>query len=145
MKSQQLLRVTICLFPFLTATYFSSPAQTKKVAFNTSTVVPSAEGNVKVKKDKNGNFNIEIEISNLADPSKLTPAKKAYVVWLETKDKGAKNVGQIHTSSSLFSKAKKASFTTVNPEKPVRMFISAEDDTGIEQPGKVIVLTTNNF
>jgi len=127
----------------MAATNFSSSAQ--KIAFNTSTIEPSAEGNVKVKKDKNGNYNIEMEIANLADPSKLTPAKKGYVVWLETKEKGAKNAGQIHSSSSLFSKAKKASFSTVSPDKPVRIFISAEDDIGKEQPGNVIVLTTNNF
>jgi hypothetical protein len=145
MKPFLLIRLTICLLPFLAATYSSSYAQSKKVTFNTSTVEPNAEGTVKVKKDKNGNFNIDIEVDNLADPSKLIPAKKAYVVWLETQEKGAKNIGQIHTSGSMFSKAKKASMTTVSPNKPVRIFISAEDDPATEQPGTVIVLTTNSF
>ncbi|PWT76582.1 MAG: hypothetical protein C5B59_06235 [Bacteroidetes bacterium] len=144
MRLQLSIRLIICLFLFLTATYFTSSAQSKKVPFNTSTIDPGAEGTVKVKKDKNGNFNIDIEINNLADPSKLTPAKKEYIVWLET-EKGAKNIGQIHSSGSLLSKAKKASFSTVSPYKPVRIFISAEDDPGLEQPGNVIVLTTNNF
>jgi hypothetical protein len=145
MKPQAMLRLTGLMIIFLFASYFNSSAQSKKVAFNTSTVVPGAEGTVKVKKDKNNNFDIDISIENLADPAKLTPAKKAYVVWIETAEKGTKNIGQVHTSSSMFSKVKKASMTTVSPYKPIRIFVSAEDDPGIEQPGTVIVLTTNSF
>jgi len=144
MKPQLLLRPIICLLFFLPVTYFSSSAQ-KKVSFNTSTVVPGAEGTVRVKKDKNGNFNIDIDIVNLPEPKKLTPAKKAYVVWVETKEKGSKNIGQIHSSSSMFSKTKKASITTVSPNKPVRIFITAEDDPATEEPGEVEVLTTNSY
>ena len=32
----------------------------KKITFATSSVVPAAEGSVKVKKDKNNNYNIEL-------------------------------------------------------------------------------------
>lgn len=144
MKPRLLLRSIICLFFFLPVTFFSSSAQ-KKVSFNTSTVVPGAEGTVRVKKDKNGNYNVDIDIVNLPEPKKLTPAKKTYVVWVETQEKGAKSIGQIHTSSSMFSKTKKASITTASPYKPVRIFVTAEDDPGTEQPGEVEVLTTNSF
>lgn len=145
MKSYLLLRFSVCLFLFISVTYFNSSAQSKKVSFNTSTVVPGAEGTVKVKKDKNGNFNIDIDIVNLAKPSSLTPAKKSYVVWIETQEKGVKNIGQINSSSSLFSKTKKASINTSSPHKPVRIFVSAEDDGSVEEPGTTIVLTTNSF
>ena len=100
---------------------------------------------MKVKKDKNNNFNIDISIQDLAQPGRLTPAKKAYVVWLDTQEKGTKNIGQINPSSSMFSKLKKASITTVSLYKPVKIYITAEDDPGVEQPGTVIVLTTNSF
>jgi hypothetical protein len=129
----------------MTATYSVSYAQTKKVSFNTSPVVPGAEGSVKVKKDKNSNYNIDIDIENLAEPGKLTPAKKAYVVWIETQEKGVKNIGQVHSSSSMLSKVKKASMTTVSPYKPTKIFVTAEDDPGIEQPGTVVVLSTDSF
>ena len=144
MNPHRMIRFSICMFLLISAT-FTSVAQSKKVSFNTSTVVPGAEGTVKVKKDKNNNFNIEISIENLAEPKKLTPAKKAYVVWLDTQEKGTKNIGQLNPSSSMFSKLKKASMTTVSPYKPVRIFVTAEDDPGIEQPGTVVVLTTNSF
>jgi|SRR6516225_12131780 len=144
MKHQLFVRLTICLFILMPATFFSSSALSQKVSFNTSTVVPSAEGTVKVKKDNNGNYGIEIYIENLAEPKKLTPSKKAYVVWVESQEKGVKNMGQIHTSSSLFSKTKKASMTTVSPYKPTRVYVSAEDKIDLDKPGTV-VLTTNSF
>jgi len=144
MTPQRMMRPIIWIFLFMAAT-LTCIAQTKKVSFNTSPVVPGAEGTVKVKKDKNNNFNIEINIENLAQPNKLTPAKKAYVVWLDTQEKGTKNIGQVNPSSSMFSKLKKASITTVSPYKPVKIYVTAEDDPGVDQPGTVIVLTTNSF
>ena len=39
-----------------------------KYAFNTSTVVPAAEGLVKVKKDKNNNYSIALIVKRLAEP-----------------------------------------------------------------------------
>jgi len=145
MKAQPFMRLTICLVLFSAITYLNASAQKKKVSFQSSAVVPGAEGKVKVKKDKNGNFNIDIEIVNLAEPKKLTPPRKVYVVWIETKEKGVKNIGQVNSSSSMFSKTKKASISTVSPYKPIRIFITAEDDGGIEIPGEVVVLTTDTF
>ena len=121
-----------------------SCSSTKKVPFNTSTVTPAAEGIIKVKKDKNNNYQLDISVDNLADPKKLTPAKNAYIVWMETAN-GTKKVGQINSTSSMFSKAKKGSVSTVSPVKPVRVFISAEDDPNTENPGPLVVLTTNSF
>ena len=144
MKPQLLLRWAICLSSLMTLTYLSSSAQ-KKVSFNTSTVVPGAEGVVKVKKDKNGNYDIEINIENLPDPKKLTPSKKVYVTWVETREKGAKNIGQLKSSTGLFSKVRRASITTISIYKPVKIFVTAEDDGGTEDPGDVIVLTTDSY
>jgi hypothetical protein len=139
------MRLAICMLLSLATAYFSLSAQSKKVSFNTSAVVPDAEGTVKVKKDKNGNYHISVDIVNLADSKKLTPPKNAYVVWLDAQEKGAKNIGQIHSSSSMFSKTKKASISTVSAYKPVRIYATAADDPGVEQPGEVVVLTTNSF
>jgi len=147
MKPQLFIGLSICFFSLLVMTHLHSSAQ-KKVSFNTSTVVPAAEGSVKVTKDKNGNYgnySIDVYIENLAPPDKLTPSKKVYLVWVETQEKGAKNIGQLKSSSSMLSKTRKASISTVSPYKPTRVFISAEDDAGTEQPGTVIVLTTNTF
>src|SRR5688572_7070939 len=87
---------SIALFSFV---FFISCAS--KIQFANSTVVPTAEGSVKVKKDGNNNYSIDINIKHLANPNKLVPSKSLYVVWAETKENGTKNLGRLNTSSSL--------------------------------------------
>ncbi len=118
---------------------------TTKYKFSTSSVVPAAEGSVKVKKDKNNNYNIDLSVMRLADPKRLSPAKATYVVWIDTQNNGTKNIGQLKTSSSMISSTLKSSLKTVTPFKPVRIFITAEDDANIQYPGGQVVLNTSNF
>jgi hypothetical protein len=65
----------------------------QEVPFLTSPVVPSAEGTVKIKKDKNNNYVIALSVMRLADPARLTPPKVAYIVWMETEKNEVKNIG----------------------------------------------------
>lgn len=118
---------------------------TKKTTFLTSSVVPAAQGTVQVKSDGNKNYRIEIEVFNLAEPDRLQPPKKMYMVWMVTDQDITKNIGQIKTSSKTFSKNLKASFETVSSFKPMKIFITAEDDTNIQNPNYEIVLSTNRF
>ncbi len=117
----------------------------RKAHFVTSTVVPVAEGKVKVKKDKNNNYAINIKVRNLAEPNRLQVPKDVYVVWAETDRNGVQNLGQLKTSSGLFSSKMKASLETAIPYKPIRVFITAEDDAAIQYPGNFVVLNTNTF
>ncbi len=48
-----------------------------KTIFNTSSIIPAARGDVKVKIDKNKNYTILLELSYLAEPERLQPAKKS--------------------------------------------------------------------
>jgi len=108
-------------------------------------VVPAAQGTVKVKKDKNSNYKIQIHLVNLAGVSRIQPARQSYVVWMVTSNDETKNIGQINSSSSLLSKKLKASFETVSAVKPVKIFITAEDDAGIQYPGTQVILSTDSF
>ncbi|RYY01099.1 MAG: hypothetical protein EOO53_19795 [Gammaproteobacteria bacterium] len=116
-----------------------------KLRFNTSSVVPAAEGTVKVKKDDNNNYNIKISLSNLAAPDRLQPSKKMYIVWMEADDQVNKNIGQINTSTGFLSGKLKADFETVSATKPIRIFITAEDDANVQYPDSRVVLSTNQF
>ena len=133
--------IFLCLFGIMTIFLFESCA--RKIAFQSSTIVPGAEGTVKVKKDNNSNYTIQVELSNLAEPSKLEPAMKTYVIWMETEQEPVKNIGQINSSSSFLSKRLKANFETVSSIKPTRIFITAEDDGTIQYPGTKILTTTS--
>ncbi|TDE18011.1 hypothetical protein [Dyadobacter psychrotolerans] len=81
---------------------------------------------------------IDLNITRLAEPT-----RKLYIVWIETEKNGAKNIGQLKTSSGFFSKTLKSSLTTVTSFKPTGFFISAEDDSGIQRPGSQVVLSTS--
>jgi len=113
----------------------------KKVTFENSAVVPSAEGSVQVKQDGNNNYTIDLDVIRLADPSRLTPPKAAYFVWMETAENGVQNIGQLNTSSSLFSKSLKSSLKTVTPFKPTGFFITGEESKSVQYPGLTVMRT----
>ena len=123
-----------------TAMIFAFSSCAKKITFLTSSVVPAAEGQISVKNDKNNNYNIQMQITNLADIARLQPAKKSYVVWMETADNLPKNIGRISSSNKL-----KVSFETVSSMRPTKIFITAEDDEASQYPGSMVVLTTDRF
>ena len=121
--------------------FFLLSSCSRKMSFATSTVVPAATGKVKIKKDNNNNYKIEVNVTNLADSKDLAPSRNIYLVWMETDNMVAKKLGQIKTSSSLFSKTRKGSFETIALTKPNVIFITAEDDEEVRYPG-LQVLTT---
>jgi hypothetical protein len=114
----------------------------RKMNFAPSSVVPAATGHAKIKKDHNKNYIVTVSILNLADPKNLNPSRKVYVVWLEDDRNSTKNIGQITTSSSMFSKALKGEVKATATSMPSRIFITAEDDGNIQYPGPQMVLTT---
>lgn len=117
----------------------------RKVAFLTSSAVPAARGSVKVKKDNNNNYHIQVNVSNLAEVKRLQPPKESYVVWMESDQQAVKNIGQINSSSSMLSSKLKASFETVSAAKPSKIFITAEDDVSATYPGTQVILSTESF
>jgi hypothetical protein len=114
----------------------------KKMNFSKSVIAPGAHGSVGVKKDKNDNYIMSVNVINLPDSKDLTPPKNAYVVWMETNGATAKNIGQIKSKSPFLSKAMKASLTAASTTAPTKIFITAEDDPNATYPGQE-VLTTN--
>lgn len=112
----------------------------KPTTFLTSTVVPAAEGTIKLKKDSNKNYVIMIKMTNLAEVERLQPPKKAYVVWMENEEGRAKNLGQINSTHELISNKLKASFETVSPFKPTKIYITAEDETNVNFPSSMVIL-----
>ena len=131
-------RIVIGVFSILILVSFNSC--TKRNDFLPSTVTPAAEGYVKVKKDKNNNYDINIRISNLAAVESLQKSKSTYVVWMETDQQTTENIGQVKSSNKL-----NVTFETVSSSKPVKIFITAEEDGSCEYPGKQVVLSTAKF
>jgi hypothetical protein len=116
---------------------------TKSLSFLVSSVVPAARGNVKVTTDKNKNYVIDIHLFNLAEVERLQSSGKSYVAWMVTDQEMTQNIGKLKSSTSLFSKQLKASLKTVSSSKPIKIFITAEDDPGAQYPGTPIVISTD--
>lgn len=125
----------------LTVLVFLFTACAKKVSFLNSAVVPAAEGKVSIKQGKNNNYDIDLEVDRLADPSRLTPPRAVYVVWMETAS-GVQNIGQLTTSTRGFSQMFSSSLKTVTPHQPKGFIITAEDDAIGSYPGTTVVLRT---
>ena len=110
----------------------------KKILFPVSTVIPTATATISIKKDKNMNYAITFFVKNIAGPERLEPAKKCYVVWMETEQNGTVNLGQVNISKGL-----KGSLNAISPFKPTLFFVTAEDDGNIKFPGSQVVLKTD--
>jgi hypothetical protein len=111
----------------------------QKIAFKKSRVVPAAELNVKINQDKNGNYTIDLNVENLAQPQDLTPGKKTYIVWTVT-SKGNFNIGQLVIDKNL-----KGTLSATTPYKPSSIIITAEEDPLATFPGIQVVLTSEEI
>ena len=136
-------KIFLGIFALLTLLSFDVSA--KKVQFQNSSVVPAARGFVKINRDKNRNFAINIIIFNLAEVSRIESSKQNYIVWLVTDDATTMNMGIIKSSTGFLSKKLKATFETVSSLKPIQIFITTENDTSSQYPGTQVVLSTNKF
>jgi hypothetical protein len=132
-------QAALCLLALL---FFASCATRAK--FMGSTVVPAAEGSIKVKKDNNNNYAVRVEVENLSEPDKLPMARNVYVVWADT-DNGVQNLGRLNVDKGFISGKWKASLQTVTPYKPRRIFITGEDVATVSYPGSYVVLNTTSF
>ncbi len=147
MKKNQFntIKEKVAALILITAILFTLSSCAKKISFASSAVVPAARGFVKVKSDNNSNYNIKVVLTNLAEVSRLQPPRQTYVVWMETDQQITKNIGQIHSSANMLSKKLKASLETVSSIKPIKIFITAEDDASVQYPGTQLVLSTSSF
>jgi hypothetical protein len=120
-----------------------STSCSKKIAFLNSTVVPAARGTAQVKTDKNKNYAINVMLTDLAESTRLSPAKQTYIVWMVTDQNITKNIGQLNSSKSGLANKLKAEFNTVSAFKPTKIFITAEDEPSTQYPSDQIILSTD--
>ncbi|HPH20040.1 MAG TPA: hypothetical protein PLE32_14720 [Haliscomenobacter sp.] len=141
-KSKRLATKVHTAFTLLLAIAVLQSCGITKYDFSISPVVPAAEGSVKVKQDKNSNYNIDLNVKHLAAPARLSPAKEMYIVWMETEQNGVKNIGQLKIPSGMFSITPSSSLKTVATFKPTSFFITAEDNANVQYPDGQTVLST---
>jgi len=135
---------SLFLGTFIVIILFSLQSCVRKETFLVSTVVPAARGYSTVKKDKNKNYIISIQLLDLAEVVRLQPSKKVYVAWIVTDHEVTQNIGRLNSAMS-HSKKLVASLEATSPFKPIKIFITAEDDANVQFPNGEVVLSTSKF
>jgi hypothetical protein len=110
----------------------------KEYHMTASSLVPAASGTVKVQKDQNGNAKLDIKVSNLADPARLTPPEDKYVVWIRPNDGEARKQGALSVDNDL-----NGELETVTTSKDCEVFITAEQSASVSVPTGPEVLHTH--
>lgn len=111
---------------------------TPSMNFLPSSVVPAASGKVQVKRDKNQNYVVKVDVRNLAPADRLTPPGRTYVVWMESDRNTIKKLGLLEPRSQSLD----ASLSATAVADPGRIFVTAEDSPEAQYPGGTEVLAT---
>jgi len=96
---------------------------------------PAAMGKVITDNDRNGNTGVEVEVKHMAAPQSLSPAKTAYVVWVQPKGKEAEVLGFLRVNEDL-----EGSLRATTTYKDFDIFITAEDTTKPTVPSGMVIL-----
>lgn len=104
-------------------------AEARDIRLTADPPVPAAEGKAELKRDRNGNLRLKVEVKHLAPPTKLTPPKQAYVVWIQGRGKEPENHGQLKVNADL-----NGSFEGTTPYPAFDIFITAEDNPAATTP-----------
>jgi hypothetical protein len=105
---------------------------------NVSTNQPAADAQLTVQKDDNGNVKVKIHFYHLAKPDSLTPAKDAYVVWIEPNGQPPQNMGAVKVNDNLESE-----FQTRTPFKVFKVYVTAEEGPKVTTPSSDHILEAN--
>ncbi len=139
MKKSLPIKDTFKFISFIFAAVLIS-ACSRNIVFPTSEVVPAAEAVLKIEENKSNNYEVKLEVENLAEARRLTPSRKNYVVWMVTEKHGTINIGNLKVN-----RKNKAELETVTPYKPIRVFVTAEDGDQVALPSTQVVLDTGRF
>jgi hypothetical protein len=96
---------------------------------NTTEMIPSAVGKVKVKGEKDGNTRVKVEVAHLAPPAAVFDQASTYVVWLKPESGTAQNVGVLSINKDL-----KGSLETETAFKDFQVLVTAEKDASVTSP-----------
>lgn len=138
-------RILKASLPLLLMFLFVASSCSTKIYFPDSPVVPGADPKAEVKKNKEGEYVVKLNVNNLALPERLSPPKRNYIVWVNTESQGVRNIGELKNRRGMFSNTGKASFEGSIPVRPTQIFVTAENRTDIQFAGDHTVLKSEVF
>ena len=121
----------------LTVAFAIGAFAAKKFPLAAASIVPAAKGAVEIGHDRNGNTEIKLTVEHLANPTSLSPSQANYVVWLQDRNSGPENRGELRVNGRL-----EGTFQTVTPRKNFDLFVTGENDGTAKSPSGPEVLRT---
>jgi hypothetical protein len=106
-------------------------------SMNTTDKIPSADGKVKVKPEKDGNTRLKVEVAHLAQPAAVFNEATTYVVWVKPQHGHAQNVGILKVDKNL-----KGELETETAFKEFTVMVTAESSANVTTPGPYSVMNT---
>ena len=128
--------------------FFISSCASKSTTTTTATPMtpkstPESKSQLLVKRDANNNYVIQIDLINLAKLNKSIPTKGAYMVWMLSDNNSTTNLGIITNEMLDLSKNSKPVFEGITKLKPLKVFITEEDNAAAKKPGQNTVWTAD--
>jgi hypothetical protein len=99
--------------------------------------VPAARGEVRIGEDGNQNVRLDLRVEHLAEPSRLTPPRQAYVVWILPLGAPAVRQGQLVVNDDLEGRIE---MTT--PHRTFELLVTAEQSAAPDRPGDQVIFRT---
>jgi outer membrane protein OmpA-like peptidoglycan-associated protein len=118
----------------VTAIGFPVGRGSTKVDLKGTDLMPQAGGEVKVEA-KQGKTNIEVDVSNVGQPSKLGAEFLTYVIWIVTPDGRSGNSGEL-----LINKDGRGKLNVTTPAQTFSLIITAEPYFAVRLPSEMVVL-----
>src|SRR3981081_343022 len=127
MKMNRTIAICACVVCFS----LCSLAGAVEVRLTADPSVPAAAGESRLRKEKNGNLKLKVEVYHLAKPGALTPARQTYVVWTQARGKDPQNRGVLKVNDKL-----EGTFEDTVSNQDFDVFITAEDNPKAEFPSE---------
>ena len=113
-------------------------AWAKTYAFQATSIVPGATGQVDAKADKTGgNTMVTIRVDHLARPTLLTPPANEYVVWIQPEDGSPLNQGVLQVGDN-----EKGDLKMTTTASKFKVMVTAETEPHPKSPSNRVVLQT---
>jgi hypothetical protein len=98
---------------------------------------------MQITRDAAGNYVINLVIVNLEPVKLMKPVKEGYVVWMTNEAGVTSNIGTIEGANTWTTRKDKSKFVATSTVKPSKVFITAETDLKVVNPGKQVVWSTD--
>jgi len=127
----------IALLTLLMSGGVAAISEALTLPLGSSSVIPAAQGKVRLHSTKNGNVEIKLNVKHLASPGLITPGASMFVVWARGLAPGAEaqNLGALKVDKNLNGK-----LTAVTAMSSFDLFITCEQSQTVTVPATLELL-----